>query len=152
MSNKLNIFLLKGFETVLFQNKCLAFRSPANIVLCLKLKSSVMSVSIHTRPGDLYTAASCTSLYQSVCRPLSLLLKQGETILHGCGKCLSNCNGSSAFSTQEAVDPINVVILNKMWFQMYLFENRDTFTRSSCSCLLGSWRCLALDSATLRDL
>jgi hypothetical protein len=31
--------LTERFEIALFQNGCLAFRSPANIVLCLKLKS-----------------------------------------------------------------------------------------------------------------
>jgi hypothetical protein len=61
-SNKCNSLSPEGFETALFQNGFLAFRSPAKIDLGLKLKSSVMSVSLQARPGDLKTAASNTSL------------------------------------------------------------------------------------------
>jgi hypothetical protein len=44
--------LPEGFETALFQNGCLAFRSPAKIDLRLKVKCSVMSVSFQARPRD----------------------------------------------------------------------------------------------------
>jgi hypothetical protein len=53
MSNKTKSFSPEGFETVLFQNGCLAFRSSANIVLFLKLKISMTSSSLQVQPGDL---------------------------------------------------------------------------------------------------
>jgi hypothetical protein len=62
-SNKLNSFSPEGFVTALFQNGCLAFRSPASIDLRLRLKSSVISASLQQLPGDFYTAASKTSLF-----------------------------------------------------------------------------------------
>jgi hypothetical protein len=37
--------LAESFETELFQNRCLVFRSPAKIYLFLNLKNSVMSAS-----------------------------------------------------------------------------------------------------------
>jgi hypothetical protein len=52
-SNKAISFSPEKFETALFQNGCLAFRSPAKIDLRLKLKSSVISISLQARPGDL---------------------------------------------------------------------------------------------------
>jgi hypothetical protein len=42
-----------GFATALLQKGCLAVRSPAKIELSLKLKSSVISISLQARPGDL---------------------------------------------------------------------------------------------------
>jgi hypothetical protein len=60
--SKFSSFAPEGLETTLFQNGCLAFRSPASSDLCLKLKSSVMSVSFQVWPSDLQTAASSTSL------------------------------------------------------------------------------------------
>jgi hypothetical protein len=48
-SNKAMIFSPEAFEIALFQNGCLAFRSPASIDLRLNLKSSVMSASPQAR-------------------------------------------------------------------------------------------------------
>jgi hypothetical protein len=52
-SNKAISFSPEWFETAQFQNGCSAFRSPAKIDLRLKLKSSVTSVSLQARLGDL---------------------------------------------------------------------------------------------------
>jgi hypothetical protein len=60
--SKFSIFAPEGLEITLFRNGCLAFISLANSDLCLKLKSSVMSASFQTWPGDLETAANSTSL------------------------------------------------------------------------------------------
>jgi hypothetical protein len=43
--NNCNSFWPEGLETALFQDECLAFRSPTKMNLCLKLKSSVMSTT-----------------------------------------------------------------------------------------------------------
>jgi hypothetical protein len=40
--NKCSSFAPEGLETTLFQNGCLAFRSPASSDLCLKLKSPMV--------------------------------------------------------------------------------------------------------------
>jgi hypothetical protein len=53
VSNKSNSFLPEGFETVLFQNGCLAFRSNARTDLRLNFKSSMMSASLQAFPEDL---------------------------------------------------------------------------------------------------
>jgi hypothetical protein len=45
-------FSLEWFETLLFQNWCLVFRSFIKMHLFLRLKSSIMSASIQARPGD----------------------------------------------------------------------------------------------------
>jgi hypothetical protein len=50
---------------------------------------------------------------QSVCKPLWLLLKQGEASLHGFGNDFTNCNSSSSFSAREAIYPINVSVWYK---------------------------------------
>jgi hypothetical protein len=52
-SNKYKCFLPEGFETALFQNGCLVFRSSARMDLCIKLMSSMMSASVQAQPGDL---------------------------------------------------------------------------------------------------
>jgi hypothetical protein len=52
-SSKAISFSPEGFESALFQNGCLAFKSLAKIDLRLKLKSSVISASLQARPGDL---------------------------------------------------------------------------------------------------
>jgi hypothetical protein len=62
MYSKFSSFTFEGLETMLLQNGCLAFRSPASSDLHLKLKSSVMSTSFQAWPGDLQTAASSPSL------------------------------------------------------------------------------------------
>jgi hypothetical protein len=61
-SNKCNSSSPERFETALFRNGCLAFRSPPKLDLRLRLKSSMMSTSLQALPGDLYTATSSTSL------------------------------------------------------------------------------------------
>jgi hypothetical protein len=88
-SNNCNSFSPEGFETALFQNGCLAFRSPASIDLRLKPKSSMMSASLQARPGDLYTAASKTSLFPIGMQTPMASTKQWEASLHGYGECLS---------------------------------------------------------------
>jgi hypothetical protein len=62
MYSKFSSFDPEALETTLFQNGCLAFSSPAKIDLCLRLKSSVKSVSFQAWPGNLQTAESSTSL------------------------------------------------------------------------------------------
>jgi hypothetical protein len=59
---KFSNFAPEGLEITLFQNGCLAFGSPANSNLYLKLKISMTSASFQALPGDLQTAASSTSL------------------------------------------------------------------------------------------
>jgi hypothetical protein len=56
-SNKANGSWPEEFETALFQNGCLEFRSLAKVDLRLKLKGSVISASLQSRPD-----ASSTSL------------------------------------------------------------------------------------------
>jgi hypothetical protein len=61
----------------------------------------------------------------------------------------SDCNGNSAFSAQELVGLINVIIWNKKPFMSFkcVSESRATSVCSSCSCLLSSERCLAMPYA-----
>jgi hypothetical protein len=51
--SKLSSFITEGLETILFQNGCLAFGSPAKMNLLLKLKSSMMSASLQALARDL---------------------------------------------------------------------------------------------------
>jgi hypothetical protein len=74
----------KEFEAALFRNVCLAFRSPTDMDLCLKLQSSMMFASIPARPG----AAGNISLLSIVMKTPVALVKQWEASLDGCGECL----------------------------------------------------------------
>jgi hypothetical protein len=80
MCSKFSSFAPEVLEATLFQNGCLAFKSPASSDLSLKLKSSVMSASFQAWPRGLRTAAIPLHYYQSVCRPLWLLLKKGREV------------------------------------------------------------------------
>jgi hypothetical protein len=64
LSDNSNSFSPEGFETALFQDGYLAFRSPANTDLFLKLKRLLMSTSLQAPPWDLQTAASKSSLFK----------------------------------------------------------------------------------------
>jgi hypothetical protein len=68
--------------------------------------------------------------YQSVCRPLWLLLKQGEADLHGYGEWLFQLQGNSALSSWESVSQIKVIIWNKeplMRFEMCLSKSKSHY-------------------------
>jgi hypothetical protein len=60
--SKFGSFGHEDLEITLFQNRCLAVRSPASSDLCLKLKYSIMSASFRVWPGDLLIVANITSL------------------------------------------------------------------------------------------
>jgi hypothetical protein len=88
MCTKFSGFVPEGLETMLFQNGCLAFTSSASRNLCLKLKGSVMSASLRQGLVIYRQLQVAHCYYQLVCRPLWLLLKQGESVLHGYEECL----------------------------------------------------------------
>jgi hypothetical protein len=54
VSNNCSNFSPEGFETALFQDGCLALRSPAKMHLCLRFKSLAMSTSLDHLPKCIY--------------------------------------------------------------------------------------------------
>jgi hypothetical protein len=53
--------------------------------------------------------------YQSVCKPLWLLLKQVEAGLHGCGKYFFSLQRQFRLFFPEAVSPLSCLLLLKRW-------------------------------------
>jgi hypothetical protein len=82
-----------------------------------------MSESLQARPGDLYKAASKTSLLPIGMLTPVALQNLGREVYVVVGDVLSNCNSSSAFSVRMAVGSVKVKIWNEeplMRFQMCL--------------------------------
>jgi hypothetical protein len=110
--SKLSSFTPKGLETILFQNGCLAFRSPAKMDLLLKFKSSIMSSSVQALLGDLYSCKQYFTITNRYADPCRFYRNKGRYVYMVVGNAFSNCNGSSAFPFREAVCTIKVIIRN----------------------------------------
>jgi hypothetical protein len=139
--NKFSIFGPEGLESALFQNRCLAFRSPASSDLCLKLKNSAINASFQAWLGDLYTAAISTLL---------LLISMQTPVAS-----VESSGGRSAWLweipslTATAVLPFlpgkrpvqwkwQSWTKTLSWGLRCVSESRATSISKSCSCLLSS--------------
>jgi hypothetical protein len=100
MSNKVNSFSPEGFETALYQDGRLAFRSPDNSFM---FKAYELSDD-RFNPGMAWrfiSSSTTASRYADPCR--FYWNKEGKSTWW-LGMSISNWNGSSAFSAQVAVN------------------------------------------------